>query len=108
MGCGIFVDLRKAFDTVERGILLWKLEHYCIRGLANERFKSYLPNKTKYVSINGYDYNAADVKFSVPQGSVLGLMLFLVYIKDLNQALKFCKIHLFADDTNLIHFIKSV
>ena len=60
------------------------------------------------VSINGYDSNLADVKFDVPQGSVLGLLLFLVHINDLNQALKFFKVHHFADDTNLIHFGKSV
>ena len=108
IGCGIFVDLQKAFDTVEHDILLSKLEHYGIRGLANEWFKSYLSNRKQYVSINGYDSNLADVKFGVPQGSVLGPLLFLVYINDLNQALKFCKVHHFADDTNLIHFSKSV
>ena len=62
----------------------------------------------QYVSLNGYDSNLADVKFGVPQGSVLGPLLFLVYINDLNQALKFCKVHHFADDINLIHFGKSV
>ena len=82
--------------------------HYGIRGLVNEWFKSYLSNRKQYVSINGYDSNLADVKFGVPKGSVLGLLLFLVYINDLNQALKFCKVHHFADDTNLIHFSKSV
>ena len=71
-------------------------------------FKSYLSNRTQYVSVNGCDSNLADVKFDVPQGSVLGPLLFLVYINDLNQALKFCKVHHFADDTNLIHFSKSV
>ena len=60
------------------------------------------------VSVNGYDSNLADVKFGVPQGSVLGPLLFLIYINDLNKALKFCKVHHFADDTNLIHFSKSV
>ena len=77
-------------------------------GLANEWFKSYLSNRKQYVSINGYHSNLADVKFGVPQGSVLGPLLFLIYINDLNQALKFCKVHHFADDTNLIHFSKSV
>ena len=79
-----------------------------MHGLANEWFKSYLSNRKQYVSINGYHSNLADVKFGVPQGSVLGPLLFLIYINDLNQALKFCKVHHFADDTNLIHFSKSV
>ena len=108
IGCGIFVDLQKAFDTVEHDILLSKLEHYGIRGLANEWFKSYLSNRKQYVSINGYHSNLADVKFGVPQGSVLGPLLFLICINDLNQALKFCKVHHVADDTSLIHFSKSV
>ena len=108
IGCGIFVDLQKAFDTVEHDILLSKLEHYVIRGLANEWFKSYLSNRKQYVAINGYDSNLADAKFGVPQGPLLGLLLFLIYSNDLNQALKFCKVHHFAYDTNLIHFSKSV
>ena len=107
IGCGIFVDLQNVFGTIEH-ILLSKLEHYGIHGLANECFKSYLSNRKQYVSINCYDSNLADVKFDVPQGSVLGPLLFLVYINDLNQALKFCKVHHFADDTNLIHFDRSV
>ena len=89
--------------TVEHDILLSKLEHYGIRGLANEWFKSYLSYRKQYVSINGYDFSLADAKIVVPQGSVLDLLLFLVYVNDLNQALK---VHHFADDTNLIHFSK--
>ena len=79
-----------------------------MHGLAKEWFESYLSNRKKYVSINGYDCNLADVKFGVPQESVLGPLLFLIYIDDLNQTLKFCKVHHSADDTNLLHFSKSV
>ena len=64
--------------------------------------------ENNYVSINGYEYDLADEKFGVFQGSVLGLLLFLIYINYLNQALKSSKVHHYADDTNLIHFSKSV
>ena len=67
---------------------------------ANDLFKSYLSNRKQHVLINGHDSNLADVKFGVPQGSEPGPLLFLFYINDLNQALKFCKVHHFADDTN--------
>ena len=60
------------------------------------------------VSINGHESSLASVLYGVPQGSVLGPLLFLIYINDLNQAIKFCKVHHFADDTNLLHFNKSV
>ena len=99
---------RKHSILFKHDILLSKLEHYSICGLANDWFRSYPSNRKQYVSMNGYDSNLADVKFGVPQGSVLGPLLFLIYINDLNQALRFCKVHHFADDTNLIHFSKSV
>ena len=108
IGCGIFVDLEQAFDTVNYVILLSKLEHYGIHSLDIEWFKSYLSSRKQYVSINGYDSNLADVKFGVSQRSVLGPLLFLIYSNDSNQALKFCKVHHFADGTNLLHFSKSV
>ena len=107
--CGIFVDLQKAFDTVEHDIVLSKLEYYGVCGPANEWFKSYHSNRRQYVPINGYDSNLADVKFGVPHGSIIGSSLLLIYyINDLNQALRLCKLHHFADDTNLIYFSKSV
>ena len=101
IGCGVFVDLQKAFDTVDHQILLAKLNHYGIRGVSNDWFKSYLSNRSQYVSINGYESGLAAINCGVPQGSVLEPLLFLLYINDLNQAIKFCKIHHFADDTNL-------
>ena len=93
---------------MEHDVLLAKLEHYGIRGIANEQFRSYLSNRKQYVSINGHKSSLASVLYGVPQGSVLGPPLFLIYINDLNQAIKFCKVHHFADDTNLLHFNKSV
>ena len=106
--CGIFVDLQKAFDTVEHDVSLAKLEHYGIHGIANEWFISYLFDRKQFVSINGHVSNKASIKYGVPQGSFRGPLLFLIYINDLDHAIKFCKVHHFADDTNLVHFSKSV
>ena len=108
IGCGDSVDLKKAFDAVEHQILLTKLNHYGIRGVLNDWFKSYLSNRSQYVSINGYESGFVAINCGVPQGSVLGLLLFLLYINDLNQAIKCCKVHYFADDTNLLYLSNSI
>ena len=83
--CGIFVDLQKAFDTVNHKILLDKLSHYGICGNMNEWFKSYLQGKNQIVSINGVESELRELIHGVPQGSVLGPLLFLIYI-----SLSFC------------------
>ena len=75
--CGVFVDLQKAFDTVDYQILLAKLNHYGARGVSNDWFN--LSNRSQYVSINGYDSGLAAINCGVPQGSVLGPLLFLLY-----------------------------
>ena len=91
--CGIFVDLQKAFDTVNHAILLDKL-HRGICGKMKEWFKSYLQERKQIVSINGADSELRELKDGVPQGSVFGPLLSLIYIHDLKH---------FADDTNLLH-----
>ena len=72
IGCGIFVDLQNTFDTVEHDILLARLEHYDIRGMANNWFKSYFFDRKQVVSINGHASNQTSVRHGVPRGSVLG------------------------------------
>ena len=94
--------MQKAFDTVDHEILLKKLDYYGVRGLANDWFKSYLSNRRQFVSINGFSSKNLPMKYGVPQGSVLGPLLFLIYINDLHKAIKYSLTHLFADDTNLL------
>ena len=100
-GCGIFIDLKKAFDTVNHDILLLKLEHYGIRGAPLEWFKSYLSNRKQYVFYNGVSSSVLSVTCGVPQGSVLGPLLFLIYINDLPNISEKLQFFLFADDTNI-------
>ena len=108
IACGIFIDLEKAFDTVSHDILLEKLDHYGIRGISNDWFRSYLSNRSQFVSINGFNSDYKTIKYGVPQGSVLGPLLFLIFINDLNIAIKHSETFHFADDTCLLNIKDSV
>jgi hypothetical protein len=98
---GVFLDFSKAFDTVDHSILLQKLEHYGIRGLALSWFKSYLSNRYQFVHFDGTSSTREKVCCGVPQGSVLGPLLFLLYINDLCMVSDKLFSILFADDSNM-------
>ena len=105
---GTFIDLQKAFDEVDHDILIQKLHHCGIRGVTNNWFSSYLQNRLQYVGVNGLNSKLAHIHCGVPQGSILGPLLFLIYISDPNCAIRYCSVHQFADDTNLSNYNNSV
>ena len=106
--CGVFIDLQKAFDTVNHDILLHKLDHYGIRGLPKTWLQSFLSGRSQYTSIIDKSSNKLPNTHGVPQGSVLGPLLFILYINDLNKAIINSYVHHFADDTNLLYCNKSL
>ena len=108
IACGVFIDLQKAFDTVNHKILLQKLKHYGIRGVAYNLFESYLNSRYQYVSINGNFSQKRLITHGVPQGSVLGPLLFIIFINDLSSAVTHSITHHFADDTNLLYVSDSL
>ena len=98
---GIFLDCSKAFDTVHNGILLQKLESYDVKDTALKWFDSYLTNRLQYVTYNNIKSDKGKVKCGVPQGSIWGPLLFLLYINDLTTVSTTSLSVLFADDTNI-------
>ena len=98
---GVFLDFSKAFDTVNHNILLSKLEYYGVRHKAKNWFFSYISKRQQFVSYDGHKSNLSPTSCGVPQGSILGPLLFLLYINDITLSSSYLKFVLFADDSNL-------
>ena len=95
------MDLSKVFDTLDHAILKRKLEHYGLRGVALQWFKNYLTNRKQYVYYDSTDSELLLIKCGVPQGSILGPLLFLIYVNDISYSSNALQYILFADDTNV-------
>ena len=98
----LYFDLGKAFDTLDQNILLAKLECYGIRGVPLQLIRSYLTNRSQYVTVNGVRSDALPVTIGVPQGSILGPLLFIIYINDIPKADESVMIACYADDTSAV------
>ena len=105
---GIFIDLSKAFDTINHDILLQKLYTYGIRGIPNLLIKNYLENRKQFVDYKNCQSNMNDITCGVPQGSILGPLLFLLYINDMSKISKLLYFILFADDTNILYSNRDI
>ena len=104
----IFIDLKKAFDTVDHEILCKKLYLYGVQNRELAWFKSYLSNRKQFAGVNGADSKIEEIDIGVPQGSCLGPLLFLVYINDLPIAIKNSKTSMYADDTSIYRCSKDM
>ena len=98
-----FLDLSKGFDTVDHSIIISKLEHYGIRGTALQWFKNYLLNRYQIVKFKNSQSEKKMIKCGVSQGSVLGPLLFLLYVNDIFKSSEKLSFILFADDTNIFY-----
>ena len=97
----MFLDIKKAFDSVSHKKLIKKLEQYGIRGVADDLIKSYLEKRKQFVSITNFNSSDLVIEYGVPQGSILGPLLFVIYINDLPSCLQSLP-RFFADDTALL------
>ena len=100
---GIFIDLKKAFDTVNHSVLLDKLYHYGLRGQVYNWFKDYFTGRKQFVQLGNIKSNVQNITCGVPQGSLIGPLMFLIYVNDMENAIKYGDIKMFADDTNIFY-----
>ena len=106
--CGIFIDLKKAFDTVDHRILLGKLYFYGFRGVLHNWLLSYLTGRKQTTEVGGHISSSETITCGVPQGSVLGPLLFLLFINDIQNSSRKFRFYLFADDTNILYVDKDL
>ena len=104
---GVFIDLSKAFDTVDHNILISKLKQYGVTGTNLNWFENYLAGRKQCVTFDGKLTTTKQIECGVPQGSILGPLLFLIYVNDLYKTSKLLDFILFADDTNLFYSLKN-
>ena len=101
--CGVFINLQKEYNTVDHKTLLSK-----IKGIPYEWFKSYLTNRQQFTAVNNQSSELSSNEFGVPEDSILGPLLFLIYINDLSKAIKFSSLQHFADDTSILYISLSL
>ena len=103
----VYLDLSKAFDTLDHNILLHKLRHYGIRGTCLALLKKYLSERKQFVEFNGVKSSQANITTGVPQGSILGPLLFIIYTNDISNACDIFKSIVYADDTTLMSTLSA-
>ena len=106
--CGVFIDLKNAFDTVDHSILIHKLDFYGFPGIINVWFSCYLQDRTQITVIDQRSSNKSVISYGVPQVSVLELLLFLLYVNDIYSSSSKLNFYLLADDTNVLYSHKNL